>query len=327
MIKPMVVVIVCALLLFIMGCSSLEDTSSDTALQGAAVAENVVVTGRCSENDGGDAIYKFGRLTFSYTDRFGKSKTDIHDDRCTEKVLTEYYCNKDTVGINEVSCKDGCREGACGGCGNKIVDATETCSNCAQDVKCAAGEFCAGGKCISSASPLELNSCTKSWFVWERGKEYLLTQDVNATKLPCFTITTDDVILNCKKHTLRAPKVKEVKESMIVVSRARNVTVKNCIIRDAAGGISLHYAPAGAVAENVINVTELGIGLFNYSTNTNVSNNTVCGARMDMQCGPTSSGYGRGNWFALINSCKGGWPQLSRQYLKCGARAVDVSLR
>ncbi len=308
--------------LVIVGCGERDDS----ALEGAAVAENVI-TGRCSENDGGDAIYKFGRLTFSYTDRFGKSKTDIHDDRCNGNVLTEYYCNKDTVGINEVTCKDGCREGACGGCGNKIIDATETCSSCPQDVKCAAGEFCAGGKCVRNATSVELNGCTAKGFVWERGREYLLMNDVNVTKLPCFTIATDDVILNCKKHTLRAPNAKEVKESMILVSQARNVTVKNCIIRDAYGGITLQRAPVSAVAENVINVTGLGIGLFNYSSNTNVSNNTVCGARMDMKCDLSSTGYGRGNWFKLITSCKGGWPQLSRQYLKCGSPAVDVSWR
>ena len=315
--------IILGLLLFIIGCSSSEDEPSDTTLQGAAVAEQAVVTGTCSENDGGDSPYKIGRLTFSYTDRLGKGKTDIHDDRCTGNTLTEYYCNKDTVGMKEVSCKDGCREGACGGCGNGVVDATETCSSCAVDVKCAAGELCAAGKCVRSAPPVELKGCTTSG--WERGREYFLTKDVNVTKLPCFTIATDDVILDCKKHTLRAPTLKNVKENMIVVSWARNVTVKNCIIREAYGGISLQHAPISTVAGNMINVTGLGIGLFNYSTNVNVSNNTACEARLGMQCGPTSLGYGRGNWFTLIQSCKGGWPQLSRQYLKCGARAVDVS--
>ena len=104
---------------------------------------------------------------------------------------------------------------------------------------------------------------------------YMLVRDVLDRRGTCMQVIADNVVLDCQGHV-----IKGVGGGYgVYVEGARNVTIRNCILRNWGIGIHLKYVLNGTLENNVIfNSTGDGISLI-YSAYVVLRNNTVSYSR------------------------------------------------
>ena len=121
---------------------------------------------------------------------------------------------------------------------------------------------------------------------------YILNESVNSTGT-CFTITTDNVTLDCQGNTITYS-LSGADDTHGITTTDYNITIKNCEIQDGnftsnntwRHGIFYSGANNGRIENNIINAS-YGVGLFLYSSNNtiiisnNLTSNTYTGIDLE----------------------------------------------